>query len=248
MFGLTHAYISSKILNDINEEIIIGSIAPDLVWNDTLIKKQANIHVNARKFHSYIKNKYPEYLLFAKSVLLHSDSTSGVDLYSDDPKAGYAFRNGKHILKYIRKLFGLDDGQSADLSHNFVEAALDILLARDIPEFVKHFDHIVQGRSFRKYISIIAAYGSIPQIHIKKAFDELLHFYTRSDYTSIFETIQRSLIPIIVNRFNVLSPIEREVELILNQTIVFIKPTYNKEITHIVKSINNNTQLMSLLV
>jgi hypothetical protein len=247
MFGLTHAYISSNVLNNIDEELILGSIAPDLVWNDTLIKKQANIHTHAREFFFYVKDGYPDALLFAKGVLLHSDMTGGVDLYSDDPETGYAFINGKIISNDIETLLGIDGKRALDFSHNFVEAALDILLAKNKPELTKQFNTIDSNKQYKKYIPIISSFGSIPPIHVEKAFETLLRFYIRSDYTSISEAVQKSLIPIAVNRFDQEVPVADKLETILNKTINFIQPTYQNEITNIIESIKRNKQLMMLL-
>lgn len=247
MFGLTHAYISSNVLNNIDEEVILGSIAPDLVWNDPLLKEQANFHKRAREFFFYVRDRFPEHLLFAKSVLLHSDMTGGVDIYSDDPKTGYAFINGKNVTDDIKILFRLENSDAIDFSHNFVEAALDILLAGDKPEFAKQFNRIGIDKQYKKYVPIIASFGNISPIQVERAFETLLHFYLRSDYTSISEAVQKSLIPIAVNRFDQKSPKAVELEKILRKTITIIQPTYQNEIIHIIEDIKRNKQLMMLL-
>jgi|GEM_PF-1227765 len=247
MFGLTHAYISTRVLDNIDDKVLLGSIAPDFVWNDTLIKKRANIHANAKEFFLYVKNTYPDELLFAKGVVLHSDTTGGVDLYSDDPKKGYAFINGKVLSHDIEILFGIDSERALDFSHNFVEAALDILLADNKPDFVQHFNAVVNNRQYTKYIPIIASFGNIPTSSVQSAFETLLRFYGRLDYTSISESVNKSLIPIAFNRFDTESSADK-IEDILKKTILAIQPTYQKEITYIIEAIQQNSDLMKLLV
>ncbi len=128
MFPLSHIYVSTKVAGKESDLLILGSVIPDLAWFSEPLRDA--LHSSPAEFWDFVKDKYPDSLDLALGVKLHSQINKGADYYSDDNEIGYAKINGRKIIKKVTEVLNIEEGQQAlGLSHSFIEAAIDLLLA-----------------------------------------------------------------------------------------------------------------------
>ena len=115
MLPLAHIYIATKVLNQSSDLLVFGSVLPDLGIISMGKIEWRQIHSTPDEFYSFMANNYPDYLDLAIGLKTHSDSSGGLDHYSDDEVDGYAIIFGKQLLEDIKKnityqnsFFGLD--------------------------------------------------------------------------------------------------------------------------------------------
>ena len=158
MFALTHAYIACKTLRSNDSRIILGSIVPDYVWNNRKIRNKRNIHYDPFGFFNYIQKDNRSLTPFAQGIILHSDISHGVDMYSDSVESGFAFKMGKHLVGDVMNVFSLDEQNALDFSHNIIEAGTDITIANRFPAFTRVFSKTKEKISLLKIANVLSSF------------------------------------------------------------------------------------------
>ena len=126
MFPLVHIYIATKVAKKEAPLLVLGSIIPDMVWIDRKNLNPELLHDNIDRFYSYLEENQKDMLDLALGMRLHSNEV-GADKYSHFYKGGYSYIRGKKLIPDLVKLIGESENKKiSDLSHNFIEAALDI--------------------------------------------------------------------------------------------------------------------------
>lgn len=177
MFPLAHIYVSTKVAGRENDFLILGSVIPDLAWFSRPLKSV--LHNQPDEFWNFVKEKYPDFLDLALGVRLHSQVGKGADYYSDDEKIGYAKINGQKIVKEVAMAFGIAEGQQAlGFSHNFIEAAVDLHLARKFPSLVEIYKTAINGESMEEAAIVVSDYFGKNTALVKTELEKLFYFFS----------------------------------------------------------------------
>lgn len=249
MFALTHALIAAEVLDSQDPLILFGAVLPDYIWNNRTIRYQRNIHYDPFRFYTYVKNKYETLLPFAKGILLHSDISRGVDWYSDNSETGYAVILGKQLIPEIQKSFSLDVVQAADFSHNFIEGALDLILAKENSDFARDLlgtKHLISSFKIDEVLGEFS-HGSVTEA--RQAIDGLLRFYFRKNLQSEKLIISICFTTIAKNRFNIADGKSMEkLTPILRSAKILVLPTYKQFLAQTISSIKRDSLLKEYLM
>lgn len=174
MAPLTHIYLASKASNSINPYLVVGSVIPDIAWTSLQKLAPERIHnkPGPETFHAFIADTHPRMSDLAVGVLLHSNERGG-DYYSHQFDNGYSYRLGQSLIPEVAELLGfekLEDGKN--LSHNLIEAGLDLHIHHDYPETLALYHHALQKIDQTQFVTI---------------FDEYMHL----DTTEVAEEVAR---------------------------------------------------------
>ncbi len=157
MFPLSHIYVSTKVAGKESDLLVLGSVIPDLAWFSEPLR--GALHSTPAEFWDFVKDKYPNSLDLVLGVKLHSQINKGADYYSDDDETGYAKVNGRKIIKTVTEVLGIEEGQQAlVLSHNFIEAAIDLLLAENIPSLPKIYRRAIDSEANHQAAIVVSAF------------------------------------------------------------------------------------------
>ncbi|HBB76653.1 MAG: hypothetical protein A2186_03575 [Candidatus Levybacteria bacterium RIFOXYA1_FULL_41_10] len=171
MFPLVHIYAATTISKKKTHLLVIGSVLPDLVWVNRDKFPPQNLHDSLDDFYSYIEKNHKDMLDLALGMKLHSNEV-GADKYSHFYKGGYSYVKGKELAPDLSKLVDSNsDKKMFDLSHNFMEAALDLNLLNDHPEIIDLYKDSLHGVDLRMISKVLSEYSNI-------------------DYELFFKTIQ----------------------------------------------------------
>lgn len=177
MFPLAHIYVSTKVAEKENGLLVLGSVIPDLAWFSGPLK--GALHNQPDEFWDFVKEKYPDSLDLALGVKLRSQVGKGADYYSDDEIIGYAKINGQKIVKRVAMAFGITEGQQAlGFSHNFIEAAVDLHLARKFPSLIEIYKTAIDGEWVEKVANVISDYLDKDNTLVKVELGELFALFS----------------------------------------------------------------------
>lgn len=161
MFPLVHIYTATEVSKKKSALLVIGSVIPDLVWVNRAKIPPEKIHDNLDDFYSYIKKNHKDMLDLALGMKLHSNEV-GADKYSHVYNGGYCYVKGKQILPELTKLIKTDNEKKiSDLSHNFIEASLDILLHQDQPNILGLYKKSLSEVDLEGIASTISDYSKL---------------------------------------------------------------------------------------
>lgn len=249
MFAFAHAFVAIKVLGSYNPVLLFGAILPDYIWNSQTIRYQRNIHYDPFGFYIFIKRNYKTLLPLAKGVLLHSDISHGLDWYSDDNDIGYAMILGKQLMSKTQKAFKLDSIKAADFSHNFVEAALDLILAEKNPKLAQRLSKIKNVVFFSKIDEALSVFSNSSLIETRQAIDGLFKFYLRKNLQSEESIVSTCLATIAKNRFNVDDKkISEKLTPILKRAKSLVYPTYEQFLDQTISSMKHDAMLEQYLM
>lgn len=157
MFALSHIYVSTRVTGRSDPLLVFGSVLPDIAWTSSSAIGRDEIHNSPQKFYDFVKLKYPEFVDLAIGVKLHSQVGKGADFFSDGDAGneGFAYKEGKTVESRVAVLLGGEMGkQSKVLSHNFIEAAVDLNLYESKPEMFDVYKNAIENIDlgwFQKY-------------------------------------------------------------------------------------------------
>ena len=248
MFAVAHALIASQIVGSEDSLVLLGGIYPDYIWNNRTIRHRRNIHYDPFGFYQFVQNDYRDMVPFAKGVLLHSDISHGLDWYSDDCKHGYAMLLGKQLIPAVQKAFFLDPIKAADFSHNFIEAAFDLVVASDYPQLAQKLIKIKPLIVSFKIDAILAVFSDSSLRDTRQAIEELSAFYLRKNLQSEKLIISVCLARIAKSRFAITDR-ELIVKLtpILKNALDLVYPTYQQFLSRTITSMQHDSLLKSYL-
>ncbi|MEK9207133.1 MAG: hypothetical protein AAB922_01535, partial [Patescibacteria group bacterium] len=110
---------------------------------------------------TFKQNKHKNMLDLALGMRLHSNKV-GADLYSHSYKGGYSYIKGRNIIADLANLVETKDSKKiSDLSHNFIEASLDLLLYSDRPEILDLYKRSLTNVDFDKISALFGEYTGV---------------------------------------------------------------------------------------
>lgn len=234
MFPLSHIYVSTKVACKESDLLILGSVIPDLAWFSEPLR--GALHNEPDDFWNFVKEKYPDFLDLALGVRFHSQIGRGADYYSDDEEIGYAKVNGRKIVKNVASAFGIEEERQAlVLSHNFIEAAVDLLLAEKFPSLVRTYQRAIDGDAAEKAAVVISVYLGKDVSLVETELRELFAFFSPENISSLRGVCSNSVTPFLkrtlqkdINFDQVLSVLEQSRELIKGSFLPFLDETVGK--------------------
>lgn len=178
MFTMTHMYFSYELLEK-SHAVTLGAMFPDTFIFSTLTYQQT--HSNARELVAFCKAKYPQYISFAQSVLLHETLDYFGDKNWEDSGVGYCFINGRDLVSDIMRVYGTQDESFAVFkAHNFIEMAIQVLLVETYPELPGLFREAINDKAIiAELSSMLGEYYGVDSEVIERSF---LRFPTVVEY------------------------------------------------------------------
>ncbi|MBI2252172.1 MAG: zinc dependent phospholipase C family protein [Armatimonadetes bacterium] len=181
MFPLTHLYILEKILNNLNSQVVLGSIFPDTILINKLSWEKT--HEEIYKFKDYLikNNKFKDYLFFLIGVFSHSVNPPGIDFYADrlykDYKEGYCFAKGRLIVKQVILTLKIKPSIGHWKSHNFIEMGIESLIYPFSNNLREKLNLVLKEKKLIKEISkLLGDFYKIDFKIIELGFKEFLNF------------------------------------------------------------------------
>lgn len=234
MFPLSHIYVATRVAGRKNDLLVLGSVIPDLAWFSEPLR--GALHNQPSEFWGFVKEKYPDCLDLALGVRLHSQIDRGADYYSDDEKIGYAYINGRKIVKRASSAFGIEEGQQAlVLSHNFIEAAVDLVLAEKFPSLIRMYRRAINEGAAEKTALVISIYLGKDVSLVETELGKLFAFFSPENISSLRGVCSNSVVPFLkrtlqkdINFDQVLRVLEQSGELVKDSFLPFLDETVGK--------------------
>lgn len=160
MAPLTHIYLATKAANSSDPNLIIGSVIPDMAWTSMRKLNPEKIHnkPGPETFYTFITDNYLHLKMLALGVMLHSNEGGG-DYYSHHFDNAYSYRLGKPLIPEVAELLGFEKPEDGkNLSHNLIEAGLDLHIHHDYPETLALYHHALQKIDQTQLVMIFAEY------------------------------------------------------------------------------------------
>ncbi len=143
MFPLTHAYAIGRLVGSPGPLHILGAIFPDAVLTNGLSWEQT--HRAGAALYSFLAGRAPAGLPFAVGVISHGVTPPGLDYYGDqqygDSQRGYAFAEAGPYSERVATICRLPASMGLWKAHNFVEMAIEWLLAEQHPALGGEVQH-----------------------------------------------------------------------------------------------------------
>lgn len=153
MFTMTHMYFSYEFL-ETSHAVTLGAMFPDTFIFSPLTYQQT--HSNAKELVEFCKARYPEYVPFAQSVLLHETLDYFGDKNWEGSGVGYCFINGKDLVSDIMRVYGTQDESFAVFkAHNFIEMAIQVLLVDAYPELPELFKQAIDDKELIEGLAVM---------------------------------------------------------------------------------------------
>lgn len=234
MFPLSHIYVSTKVTEKESDLLVLGSVIPDLAWFSMPLR--GVLHNEPDKFLDFVKEKYPDFLDLALGVRFHSQIGQGADYYSDDEEIGFAKINGRKILKEVAKAFGIKEGQQTlGFSHNFIEAAVDLLIAKKFPLLVKIYKQAIDGDSVDKTAEVVSAFLGKDVILVKAELKNFFVFFSPENISTVTGICSSTVTPYLerilqkkIGYNQILNVLEQSKMLVKDSFLQFLDETVRK--------------------
>jgi hypothetical protein len=135
LFPLTHAYTVCRLVPGAGPLHILGAIFPDAVLTNGLDWGLA--HQSGAALYEFLGRRAPAGRPFAVGMITHGIVPAGLDYYGDREYAGlecgYSFEEARPYAAQVAALCRLPASMGLWKAHNFVEMALEWLIARQNP-------------------------------------------------------------------------------------------------------------------
>jgi hypothetical protein len=136
LFPVTHAYAVGRLVPTAGLLHILGAIFPDAVLINGLSWDRA--HRSGAALYAFLREQAPGGLPFAVGMMTHGVEPAGLDYYGDqkygDSEKGYAFEEARPYAARVAAICHLPASMGWWKAHNFVEMAIEWLIARQRPE------------------------------------------------------------------------------------------------------------------
>ncbi|NLL17616.1 MAG: hypothetical protein GX262_01165 [Clostridia bacterium] len=152
MYPLSHIYVSSQILDEMDASLALGSVLPDVLVGTGILWRKAH-HSTGEPFQEHLHS--PSLRIGAA---LHGIDLPGLDFFSDVSYAegkGYAYQKAVHIKQDIMKL-GVKQEHALWRGHNFVEMAIEIALNNQHSQFWRYLEQGQQDDNLMAQIARLA--------------------------------------------------------------------------------------------
>lgn len=135
MFPLTHAYAIGRLVPASGPLHLLGAIFPDAILTWGLPWERT--HRAGAALYAFLDEHYPTGRPFAVGVISHGSVPPGLDYYGDEKygpfERGYAFEEARPYASRAAEICDLPEEMGWWKAHNFVEMALEWLLAQREP-------------------------------------------------------------------------------------------------------------------
>lgn len=136
MFPIVHAYAVRRLVGRAGPLHLLGAIFPDAVLVNGLNWEQT--HRCGAALYDFFQARAPAGRPFAVGVISHGVAPAGLDYYGDQQygnfQRGYAFEEARPYADRVAAICHLPPEMGWWKAHNFVEMALEWLVARRHPE------------------------------------------------------------------------------------------------------------------
>jgi hypothetical protein len=238
MMPLSHVYVSTQVTGRKNPLLIFGSVLPDISFAPNAVIKRSELHDNPVKFLEFVKSHYPELSDLAVGVRLHSGIDKGADFYSDDAETGFALREGKKIIDEVALMLETEADTSAlILSHNFIEAGVDLNLAKQDPDLVSQFLSVPEQLDISLISKCLGEYLHIEKNIIEEQLVKFIPFILGVGETT--KMADRIFSPLIQIRYNKTAPVA-EISKIIDHSIELTSDSYSKWLQEAIVNMKNN--------
>lgn len=147
MFPLTHAYAIGRLVAKAGPLHLLGAIFPDAVLVSGLGWEQT--HRSGAALYDYLSACYPAGRPFAVGVISHGVSPHGLDYYGDQHygpfERGYCFEEARPYAARVAAICRLPEDMGLWKGHNFVEMALEWLLAQREPTLGRCLQEVLRS-------------------------------------------------------------------------------------------------------
>lgn len=227
MFPLSHIYVATEVLGCKSPLLILGSILPDINSTSQGRIARGKIHDAPNDFFKFIQTWYPDFLDLAKGVNLHSGVDKGADHYSDDNETGFATVEGKRVSDKVAKLLGEDINKSVFvLAHNFIEAALDIHLARSHPQIVDMYEENIPKVGLLQVADCLSAYLQQNSNEIFVELQMMLKMLASKNLVSPQAVAENLIVPFQALRNKIVN--QKDTQSIVEEAIKITEPSYEE--------------------
>ena len=135
MFPLAHVYAIGRLVPGPGPLHVLGAIFPDAVLTNSLAWEQT--HRSGAALYAFLRGREPAGLPFAVGMISHGCTPPGLDYYGDEQygsfERGYSFEEARPYADRVAEVCRLPAEMGWWKAHNFVEMALEWLLARRDP-------------------------------------------------------------------------------------------------------------------
>ncbi len=135
MFPLTHAYAIGRLVAVPEPLHILGAIFPDAVLTNGLPWDKA--HCSGAEIYAFLAARDLSLLPFAVGAITHGVRPPGLDYYGDEKydgfEKGYCFEEARPYAARVATICRLPASMGWWKAHNFVEMAIEWLLAEQDP-------------------------------------------------------------------------------------------------------------------
>ncbi len=263
----THALVAEGIAGE-DPLIIAGSAISDisLLYGEVEIKE---LHSKGLEFYNWIKARDARFLPFAKGLMLHGNTRTGLDFYShlryDGKELGYAFIIGEGLVEQLNSLkIPFVGMKMVEVAHTVVEAAVEWWVVKDNPEIVDTFEDAVKEIDAGVVSNHLSAFfgGRISKEDIKDYYKRFSpnRFQTLKGATECYlDTIKRFLSKKIerqshgiVNDVATKELFEKVLDTnffgeLISQAVRIVEPSYENFLTESTKSMAAEMRKLNLL-
>lgn len=225
MLPLVHTYIAIKVSKKKTPLLVVGSVLPDIVWIDRKTFSPEKLHDDLDDFYAYIERNQKDMLDLALGMKLHSNKV-GADKYSHFYKGGYSYVKGKEIIPDLRTLLNSNEEKKiAGLSHNFIEAALDISLFGSRPEVLDLYKSSVLKADLNKISKVLSDYSKVDYEKASKAV-KVLFGLVSFDSLASDKRIAEEILPVFIKLSFGKEVAGNEILKILRKAVRVVKDDY----------------------
>ncbi len=148
MFPLTHAYTIGRLVPAPEPLHILGAIFPDAVLTNGL--PWAKAHCSGAELYAFLSTRDPSLLPFAVGAITHGTRPPGLDYYGDEKydgfEKGYCFEEARPYAARAAAICRLPASMGWWKAHNFVEMAIECLLAEQDPRLGPAVEEALSNR------------------------------------------------------------------------------------------------------
>ncbi|MGI5823606.1 MAG: hypothetical protein ACOX6Z_06635 [Dethiobacteria bacterium] len=135
MYPLTHIYFARKALGFLDDAVVLGSVAPDIIVVTGLEWRFS--HTRGLKFWQHFQQENKALRHFSLGLITHGIEPKGLDYYSDkqykDFEKGYCFEKARPLVHSVVKACCLPAEDGWWKAHNFVEMGSELYIYEKQP-------------------------------------------------------------------------------------------------------------------
>ncbi len=273
MFFLAHTYAATKVAGK-NPLIVVGSTIPDIHMFGTTLDS-IELHKKGQEFKNYLEQVDPSMVKLGIGMMLHDEIPTGLDFYAHKRfgkfKKGYVIKNCQLLIKKIKDVekFGIP-AYYEQFAHPFIEAAVDIIIAKKHPDIVKAFNDSIRKVNTTKIANYLSDFfeGSADSQDILEYYKLLRQtkYQSFDNFGSIYYMMSRRILNFIDSSVGGLVPdgltisvsdgMEGAMNVVINHddlgeiimyAIHIVEPTYEHFLESSIKSMSNEMKKLKLL-